>query len=756
MKMNIVQRLLVLIVLVFMSGITAQAKHIIGGEVTYECLGPSGSNNKYRITMRIYRDCDPASGGASFDSPAHFSIFRGVANSNVFVTSRSVNYATNSAIIPDTPGCIQNVPFVCVQQATYVFDIDLPILANESYFIVYQRCCRNNSILNIYDPESVGATYSVEITPKAQQLCNTSPVYNEFPPIIICKGSPLVFDHSATDVNNDQLVYRFCAPETGGGPILSDPAYTSCGGAQPTPPCAPPFDPVPFIQPQYSPTNPMGGNPQITINPVSGIISGIPNLIGRFVVGVCVDEYRNGEKLSVVKRDFQFNVADCDPTVLAVIDGGDTLVLTQNGYYISACGAKDLYIENKSLDPAFITNFEWRFDLNGTPYVNNSDWSPTIPFPEPNRYVGQLLLNPGAECSDTAEIIVDIFPGITADFSYVYDTCVAGPVDFTDLSTSEANIESWTWQFGVPNGTSTTKDPSYLYLVPGLHPVRLKVSDQNGCIDTEVKQVPYFPAPQYVIIEPDSYVGCVPGVITFQNLSTPIDSTYKIVWDFGDGSILSNVISPMHTYNAPGLFNVSVAITSPIGCYVTDTFPDLIRVVPSPEANFTYSPDQPSNIEPLVTFTDLSKDADRWFWQFDRFGTTNTRNPAFSFPDTGLMRVLLVVTHPQGCKDSMLQLIDVRPEIRWFMPNAFSPNGDGTNDGFFGKGYMEGVGDFTMTIWNRWGELVFETNNPNDQWNGRAQNTGGNSPAGVYVYRVTFTAPRGEKKEFKGFATLVR
>ena len=90
------------------------------------------------------------------------------------------------------------------------------------------------------------------------------------------------------------------------------------------------------------------------------------------------------------------------------------------------------------------------------------------------------------------------------------------------------------------------------------------------------------------------------------------------------------------------------------------------------------------------------------------------------------------------------------------MPNAFTPNGDGKNDDFFGKGVLNGATNFKMSIWNRWGELVYETTNPNDKWNGEKRNTSGMSPEGVYVYIVTFTGPRGEANVFKGFATLVR
>lgn len=735
------------------------AKHIIGGEVTYECLGPSvndPNSNTYIITMKIYRDCDPTTGGAYFDQPAAMGIYQGSFNDSYL--ERSI-YAYHQEPItyiePDTPKCIKNVPYVCVEEGIYSFTVDLPVSNTDSYFIVYQRCCRNNSIVNIYNPEDVGATYYVEITPKSQQLCNNSPVYNDFPPIIICKDVPLTFDHSATDPDGDQLVYSFCAPEIGGGKgFTGDP----CEAIAPDPPCGPEsFMSVPFIQPQYSPSNPMGGDPQVTINPVTGVITGTPNKVGRFVVGVCVDEYRNGVKLSTVKRDFQFNVADCDPTVLAKIDGGDTLVLTQGGYYLNTCGGKELYIENKSIDINYIEKFEWRFDLLGMPYLNDSDWSPTINFPESGRYFGKLYLNPGAGlCSDTANIIVDIFPEVKADFSFKYDTCVADAVQFTDLSTSEGEVNKWEWQFGVPNGVSSLQSPAYLYTIPGDFPVRLKVTDKNQCYDVINKIINYYPAPPYIIIQPDKYKGCIPADISFTNLSAPIDETYDIKWYFGDGTDTSGVISPTHIYPAAGTYDVRVEITSPIGCFVSDSFPALIKTYEPPIADFTYNPEEPDYFNPIVNFVDQSKDAERWYWKFDRFDYSNKQNPTFSFPDTGLMRVLLIVTHPEGCKDSTVQFIDIKPVVQWFMPNAFTPNGDGTNDGFLGKGIMRGSTNFNMAIWNRWGELVFETDDPLEFWTGRAQQTGGMSPNGVYVYTVSFTGPRGEKFEYKGYATLIR
>ena len=104
----------------------------------------------------------------------------------------------------------------------------------------------------------------------------------------------------------------------------------------------------------------------------------------------------------------------------------------------------------------------------------------------------------------------------------------------------------------------------------------------------------------------------------------------------------------------------------------------------------------------------------------------------------------------------MIQVIDVVPKVAYFLPNAFTPNNDTVNDLFFGKGFFEGMQNFSMTIWNRWGEQVFETGDPNEGWNGQKNNNGEYSPAGVYVVIVTYTGPRGDDVLLKGFATLVK
>jgi FOG: PKD repeat len=476
------------------------------------------------------------------------------------------------------------------------------------------------------------------------------------------------------------------------------------------------------------------------------------------VVTVCVQEYRNGQLLSTVRREFQFNIADCTPNISAKL-ASDSLLIVKDDYIIKSCGNKTIFFQNKTTIAANVKDVEWRFDINGTTVSDTQNkWFTAFTFPDTGLYNGLLLINQfDGGCSDTAKITVRIFPEVNANFTYAYDTCVAGPVAFTDQSRISSLIEDWKWTFGIPGTSSTQQNPSFLYPIPGNHTVNLSVVDKNQCADDTTAVISWYPAPPIIIIQPNSFLGCVPADIFFNNLSTPIDDTYKVAWDFGDGKQEDNVISPSHLYEVPGVFTVKVAITSPIGCYKEAEFVDLIRVEPPPVADFECDPmDNLSLFNNTVNFIDKSQGAYRWNWQIGPKYTTVVQNPTYTFNDTGVVKIKLIVTHEAGCQDEMEKEIDIKPEITWYMPNAFTPNGDGKNDDFFGKGYMYGATNFRMTIWNRWGEMVYETNNPNDKWNGEKHNSGGMSPEGVYIYLVTFTGPRGHAHEYKGFVTVVR
>ena len=261
------------------------ARHIVGGELSYVNLG----NDLYEFTMRMYRDCNCVD-CAPFDPQAEIGVYRCGTDVNCAVLNQSLTFATASArrgdisIVdaPDYPCLVP--PDVCVEQTFYVWQMTLP-KSTESYFVAYQRCCRNVTINNIIAPQATGSTYVVEITPRAQELENSSPSFNDFPPIVICAGSSLDFSHSATDPDGDQLVYEFCAPLDGGDNNVDQALLATCQGAAPSPACPPPYNTVSFRAPEYTPFTPLGpGSIQnedvVRIDSRRGTITGTPQFFG--------------------------------------------------------------------------------------------------------------------------------------------------------------------------------------------------------------------------------------------------------------------------------------------------------------------------------------------------------------------------------------------------------------------------------------------------------------------------------------------
>lgn len=719
------------------------AKHIVGGEITYRFVSRTGNTVRLAFEMRIYRDCNSVE-SAGYDDPAYIGIFG--RNSGALIESFGVRREPIQRVAAPNYPCLIP-PDICVEEAAYRWEKDLPINA-EGYNVVYQRCCRNETITNIMRPGDFGATYNVEITREALIAGNSSPTFRSFPPTIICANSPLNFDHGAIDAEGDRVTYEFCQPLAGGG----KENVAGCTATQPNPPCFPPPNTIIFRAPSYSATQPMGGNPIVSINSQTGLITGTPTVIGQFVVGVCVREFRNGVLMSVLRRDFQFNVASCKPKVEGIV-GADT-VITRN-FINRICGANTHKVNNLSLDRSFITNFYFLINLGGGAPTRFNDWEPTITFPDTGIYTGKLLLNPNTTCADSINLTFNVAPPITTEFTYSYDTCVAGAIDFRDRSfVAGPGVAKRLWEFE-PLKFDSTLTPQYQYQQPGIKPVKLTITDTKGCQKQIIKNITWYPVPAFLVVEPTTFVGCTPAEIVFKNLSKPIDSTYKVEWTFGDGGT-SNKISPIYVYKTPGIYSVGLKITSPIGCSISNNYPNWINIKQGAAADFTYTPTQLTSFNNTAIFKDRSLFTNRWNWRIDDNFGTNIQNPVYTFQDTGVHKVRLIASNQFGCSDTLIKYLDVIPQVTYFLPNVFSPNGDGKNEEFQGVGFFDGMKDFKMKILNRWGEVVFETNTPDTGWNGQKNNTGQLSPQDVYLCIVTYTTPRGEKSELKGYATLLR
>ncbi len=365
------RRLLVLLALTL--GFASNAAHLVGGEITYTCLG----SNQYQVKLRIYRDC--FSGGAAFDNSVNFTVYN---LAGAVVTNPSVPKGPTVSVPAGTGNpCLTTPPNICTEYAEYVATLTLPPVVG-GYTISYQRCCRNSTISNITNPGSRGNTYTVKI-PSMDNTCNSTPAFTTVPPIVLCLGDQLNVDASATDSNGDSLFYEFCDIYTGG----------SSGNPSPSTATPPPYTTIPFVAPA-TPSQPVPGTPALAINPQTGMITGVATTAGQYVVGICVSEYRNGQLLSVVRRDYQFNVTNC--IINTVAD-----MLTQLEDPSLYCDGRTLTFTPQTTGA--LTYF-WNFGDTTTTADTSSQAYPTYTFPDTGTYTVTLIINPGLVCTDTLKV----------------------------------------------------------------------------------------------------------------------------------------------------------------------------------------------------------------------------------------------------------------------------------------------------------------------------------------------------------------
>jgi len=230
------------------------------------------------------------------------------------------------------------------------------------------------------------------------------------------------------------------------------------------------------------------------------------------------------------------------------------------------------------------------------------------------------------------------------------------------------------------------------------------------------------------------------------------------LWDFGDNSTgTGNVVS--HAYAGPGSYTITLTVTSTVGAGSCSNYLDktnYVQVFANPTANFSMDPSPTTVFDPTVNFNDLSyNNIVAWNWNIGGLITSTQQNPSYTFPeDIGEYFTTLFVTDINGCVDSTSGTAIVKGEYGVFIPNSFTPDDDNLNDGFSPQGYGVSQDNYSFLIFDRWGELIYESHKTFEPWNGNYK--GKLVPNGVYVWKLYFTDINGLQHEKVGHVNIVR
>ena len=379
---------------------------------------------------------------------------------------------------------------------------------------------------------------------------------------------------------------------------------------------------------------------------------------------------------------------------------------------------------------------------------------------------------------------ITVNPNPVANFSHSSHVCLGSAMQFSDLSVG--SIATWAWNLdNSPASFSVIQNPQSIITPCGSHTIGLTVTTAKGCKNSTTQ-------PIYINCVPVANFtgggnGCPDLVLNnFADASTPTTSPGAVVgwsWSLGNGytSSAQTPVGPfVYTNSSPTAnmnYTVSLTVFSDSGCVSAPKTSVPVTVNPHPLAGFTYGPQDPApDIDnPVVYFMDQSLGAsgpnsygqNGIMWNLgDIFLNPQSgnilmgvQNPIHKYDhsDPYTYNVTQWVQNAYGCKDSITKTVEIKPTFTFYIPNAFSPNGDGINEGFKGTGI--GIDNSTYNLWvfDRWGMQIFYSNDLEKAWDGHIQGKGGDIVMeDVYVWKVKFKDFTGRKHEYKGTVSVIK
>lgn len=693
----------------------SHASHTMGADLTYQCLG----GEQYQLTLSFYRDCS----GINAPSSVKIDVKSASCGISTSITMQPIA-GTGQEITPICPTVkttCNGGTYTGIEEYVYTGTFTLPVKCDDWIFS-FDECCRNAAITTINNPTGEDLYVEAHLD-NLNVTCNSSPSFSNKPVPFVCQGNLFCFNHGATDVDGDSLVYSLTDPMTSANTVVNYNAG-------------------------YSATKPLKSSPALTFDSQTGDFCVTPTQIEVTVMAIKVEEYRNGILIGSVIRDIQVTIDNCN-NVNPSVDG-----INGTGKFDTAvCAGTQICFNINSTDPDAnqIVTMSWNnaiggnasFTTVGSPFpVGTFCWKPkasdasatpqcftvevkddNCPYNGTQTYsfcitvtglkvdagkdqsiscvntttltgtasggsgnytylwsngdatksttvsAGAYLLSvdDGAGCIGDDSVTVTYFDAPVADLSFAVGC--SNPIAFTDATTISGGptITSWQWDFGDGN-TSTSQNPSNSYALQGTYTVSLIATSSLGCADTASKNITINAIPS---VNFSNTTVCLGSTTDFTDLSTLSSGNITSwAWDFGDVSN-DNTQNPSHLYASSGFFIVSLTITTDSGCTAQVT--NSVEVSTSPTTAFTTNDICLNEIAAFNNTTTISSGTiGGYVWDFGDGGSSAIQTPTHSYAQSGTYTVILVAASSGGCSDTATQNIVVNdnPSANLSVSNA--------------------------------------------------------------------------------------
>ncbi len=432
-------------------------------------------------------------------------------------------------------------------------------------------------------------------------------------------------------------------------------------------------------------------------------------------------------------QSYSFDVEDangCTITVAGTMTGGGgaTLTYPQTAYCV----------DEANPSPTVTGSASGTFSSTAGLSINSAtgviNLAASTPGPYTVTYVGT-----GGACPPSATFNLTI-NGLPAVVAGPDQTVCSG----TAVTLTGSGANSYSWDNGVSNGVPFTPASTNTYTVTG--------TSAAGCQNTDQVVVTVQPTapPQFVA---DVTSGCAPLTVTFTNLS----GGSNCEWDFGDGNTGTGCLTITHTFTSVGCYDITLETTSSAGCVGTATLSNYICVTPNPVASFVPNPSVLTVLNPVTQMVNSSSNATTYQWNFGDGSQSTAFQPTHEYPENpGSYTIELIAYSASGCTDTAYATVVITEEVIFFVPNTFTPDDDEFNQSFnpvFTSGFDPY--DFNMLIFDRWGEIIFETNNDQVGWDGTYQ--GELVKDGTYTWKIEFkTSANDARKIAVGHVNVLR